>query len=246
MLSKQDVVTNFATNVERIRIAMDLSQSDMAVKLGLSLSGYKRIISGQTERLDLYVVYLLHEMTGKYMFELIEANDRISHVIPLIRQLSQCQLNFVESVIDFELQYQPPDEISDYISVLNLTGDLYDGMIYDSSAIEKVNASSYRRIFGDDLLCGIRVSSHHLAPVYNYGDIILIGSSPIRDGDTGVFIHKQTNRAYLRKLMQSCRQLVPLNGFGKTFDLDVHTDDIHQWIFYGRVLAKMRTHIANI
>lgn len=240
MLSRLDVINNFANNMELIRDSFGFSQSEMASKLDLSLSAYKRIISGQTEKLDLYVVYTLHELTGKYMFELISADDRVSSSIPKLRCLSDSQLTFINSIIDFELQFRPTSHGSDYISVLNLTGDMHDGMIYDTSSIEKVNAEPYVRIFGSDLSCGIRVSSHHLSPAYNYGDILLIGCRPIRDGDTGIFIHKQTHRAYIRRLSQACRKLVPVNGFGESFDLDVCSADMDNWIFYGRVLAKMR------
>lgn len=240
MLSKLDVIHNFATNLEIIRNSLSLSQSEMADKLYMSLSGYKRIIGEQTEKIDLYVVYVLHEMTGKYFFEIINAHDRVSHIVPKLRKLSDSQLAFVNSIIDFEIAFKPHSELNDYITVLNLSGDMYDGMVYDSSATEKVNAAPYRKLFGSDLTCGIRISSHHLSPVYNYGDIVLIGCRPIRDGDVGIFIHKETNRAYIRKFDRSTKSLEPLNCFGESFSLDVCSADMDDWIFYGRVLAKMR------
>lgn len=240
MLSKLDVIHNFATNLEIIRTSLGFSQSEMAEKLCMSLSAYKRIIGEQTEKIDLYVVYLLHELTDKYFFELIDCQDRVSHVVPKLRKLSDSQLSFVNSIIDFEIAFQPHSERTDYITVLNLSGDMYDGMIYDSSSTEKVNAAAYRKLFGNDLTCGIRISSHHLSPVYNYGDIILVGCRPIRDGDVGIFIHKETNRAYIRKLNRSTNSLEPLNSFGESFSLDVCSADMNDWILYGRVLAKMR------
>ena len=93
-----------------------------------------------------------------------------------------------------------------------------DGMIFDSYNVEKLDVSNYRKAFGDALHIGIRITSNHLHPVYNKGDILLISRNPIRDGDTGIFINAQNKRAYIRKLHQKTPcELTPINNYGETF-----------------------------
>ena len=128
------------------------------------------------------------------------------------------------------------------ISVLIPTGNMTDGMILDSYNVEKLDVSNYRKAFGDALHIGIRITSNHLHPVYNKGDILLISRNPIRDGDTGIFINAQTKRAYIRKLHQTnpC-ELTPINNYGETFYVDSdNVDDMSKWIKFGHVLCKVR------
>ena len=120
--------------------------------------------------------------------------------------------------------------------------NMADGMIFDSYNVEKLDVSNYRKAFGDALHIGIRVTSNHMHPVYNKGDILLISRNPIRDGDTGIFINAQTKRAYIRKFHQTnpC-ELTPLNNYGETFYVDSdNVDDMSKWIKFGYVLCKVR------
>ena len=58
MLTKQELVKNFTLNVEKERLKLKLTQAQMAKKLDMSLSGYKKMISGVTTIIDLYTAYL--------------------------------------------------------------------------------------------------------------------------------------------------------------------------------------------
>lgn len=71
------------------------------------------------------------------------------------------------------------------------TGNFEDGMIWDSANIIKVNAAPYIQKFGTKLHCGVMVTSHHLQPVYQNGDILLISKRPPREGDTYIFINRR-------------------------------------------------------
>ncbi|MBQ0059090.1 MAG: DNA-binding protein, partial [Lachnospiraceae bacterium] len=105
-----------------------------------------------------------------------------------------------------------------------------------------VNIAGYRRKYGNEITCGIRVTSNHLHPVYLKNDILLISKRPIRDGDTGIFLNTETGCVYLRKFYQTspCR-LEPINGYGETFYVDSDSqEDMGKWIKFGYVLTKMR------
>lgn len=245
MLTKQEMVSNFILNVEKERIRQNLTQAQMAKKLDMSLSGYKKMVSGVTTKIDLYTAYLLYNMTGKWIFELIDDSPEDADIIRNLRKLSPRQKNFIKGIIDFEIAFsdshkEEPEE--DYITVFVPTGNMEDGMIYDSSNYFKMNASSYRRKFGNDLYCGIQVTSDHFHPVYNLGDILLICHKAIREGDTGLFFNRETGRAYIRKLQPSSTWILnPVNGQGEPITIDSHNkDDTAKWIRFGYILTKIR------
>ena len=47
-MTKKELAINFANNLEIERMNLDISQAEMADRLGLSLSTYKRIINNET------------------------------------------------------------------------------------------------------------------------------------------------------------------------------------------------------
>lgn len=241
---KEELIKTYAESIESERSRLGLTQSEMAQKLDMSLSNYKKIISGSSSNISLYVAHLMHELTGKWTFELCGEHSEELEIIQKIRSLSDSQRRFIDAVLDIEskMAVQCTDS-EDYISVFVPTGSMEDGMIYDSSNVIKVNAAEYRKRFGESLDYGIEITSSHLHPVYNTGDIVLVSRAPIRDGDTGIFYNKETGRMYVRKLLQTnpCT-LVPINGYGSTLTIDQRDPvDMARWFKVGRVLCKMRT-----
>lgn len=242
-MTKQQLSDNFAQNLECERIKLGLSQKEMADELEISLTAYKRILTGETTRIDLYVAYRLYELTGKFAFELLGIYEKKFKVAEKLHGLSDQQLLFVNAVIEFEKQFQVNNEdYEDYINVFVPTGNLEDGMIYDSSHMEKLNVSHYLKKFGDRIDYGIKITSNHLHPAYNKGDILLISKETIRDGDIGLFLNCEDGRAYIRKFHQTNpSKLEPINDYGKTFYVNQDSkEDMDKWKKFGKVLTKVR------
>lgn len=61
-MTKQELAKNFSLNVERERMRLGFTQAEMAKKLEMSLSGYKKMISGETTRIDSYTVLLMYQL----------------------------------------------------------------------------------------------------------------------------------------------------------------------------------------
>lgn len=246
-MKKQELNTKFVERLEQERLAAGLTQTEMARSLELSLSGYKKIISGETTKIDLYTAYRLGQVTGKSMAEFFEEpHSEMAHISKKLRQLSPLQYNFVSAVIEFEtafLMQSPPFRESDYVNLLIPTGNLQDGMIWDTTNLQKLNVSHYRRILGSRLHCAILVTTNHLRPAYNKNDILLISKSAPRDGDIGVFINKETHCCYLRRFWQLTPWVLePINDFGVTFQLDYNDpEEMDKWLVFGKVLTKMRS-----
>lgn len=242
-MTRFEINENFAENLEKERVRLLLSQKEMASKLELSLSAYKRIINLTTSKVDLLMLYKLYLLTGKTLYELLGVSDQLISLNKKLMSLSPQQMSFIESVVDFENAFkQNVENVEEYISVFIPTGNMQDGMIYDSSNVEKVNIAEYIAIYGNKINCGIKITSNHLHPVYNLGDILLISKRPIRDGDTGVFINKENGCAYIRKFHQTnpC-SLEPLNDYGETFYVNSKDKNgMDNWIKFGVVVAKLR------
>lgn len=246
-MTRDDMIKHFGDNLESERMKLGFSQTQMAEALDMSLSTYKRLLTGETAKIDFYTLYRLYQLTNTLGINLGDEQNPYMDVFYRLHQLSDSQFRMIRSMVDFELAFSeglaPDEKESDYITVLVPTGNMADGMVYDSCYTEKVNIAPYRKRYSDLIDIGIRITSNHLHPVYHRGDIILISQRIIRDGDIGIFLDKSTGLAYVRKFYQGnpCR-LEPINGYGKTFYVDGNdSSDMDRWIKFGYVVTKMRT-----
>lgn len=244
-MDKQKLLDNFIDSMERERTRLGFTQSQMAKELGISLSGYKKLIAGETNKVDLYLAYRLSEISGRYIIDLCGAEGPGLEIVKRLPDLTETQIRFAAGVIAFEADFRSQvasQEAEDYVTMMVPTGNFEDGMIWDSVNLEKVNVAKYRARYGVDIHCAIKITSNHMHPVYHMNDILLVSKQPPRDGDVGIFINKETGRAYLRKYYQTNPiRLVPVNDFGVEYTVDpMDEKDMNQWIKFGKVLAKIR------
>lgn len=248
-MTREQLIENFAESVERERIILGYSQAQMAQALDMSLSTYKRIINAETTKLDFYTFYQMYQLTGKFAFELCKYGDPLSDTVASMHRLSQPQLRTIRGFVDFEDHFarslNADQNSTDYTTLIIPSGCMHDGMIYDSCSLGKINIAPYRRRFHDKIDCAILITSSHLNPTYNVNDILLIDRSPIQDGDTGIFLHKETGLAYIRRFHRGhpCR-LEPIGSYGRTLYVDESkASETSKWIKFGRVLSKIRSDI---
>ncbi len=244
-MTQQELLSHFIENLEKERVRFHLTQAQMAEKLEMSTSNYKKLIAGQYRRPNLFLAQRLYELTGKLLFQFFDSSSPELDVIAKLSRLSVSQRNFVEGIIDFELEFaaeHPDDSPDDSLTVIIPTGNCEDGMIWDSANIRKINIAPYRKRYGSQVHIGVEITSNHLNPVYYMGDILLISRRPPRDGDTAIFLNKENGCAYLRRFVQQIpRILEPINGYGETFYIDPYDEaEMKKWIKYGIVLTKIR------
>lgn len=242
-ISRNQLAERFAKILEQERSRLELNQEQMAKKLDISVSGYKKIISGETKKVDLYLALKLSELSGRYLFDLFEIGTPETQVAQTIGELTEKQKSFLQAVAEFEHEFTIDHiDSEEFISVMEPCGDVQDGMVWDSVNLSKVNIGAYRKMLLQPIHCGLRMNNNHLHPAYVKGDILLIGKEPIRDGDVGIFVNRETGRAYIRKYRQTnpCR-LEPVNGYGEVFFVDSDDPiDVAKWIKFGKVITKMR------
>ena len=144
-MDRNTIIQNITTNLEKDRISKNYSQAAWAEIIGMSLSSYKRLISGASTKIDILTIFKIYELTGKTLLELAEQRNEVINTVLKLNYLSTQQLKFINYIIDFERNFLSSiskDEIDDYLSVMVPTGDMHDGMIYDSANVEKVNIKS--------------------------------------------------------------------------------------------------------
>lgn len=133
-MTKKELVSNFVLSMEQYRFEKNWTQAQMAEKLDLSVSGYKKIISGETKRIDMQVAYNLHILTGKLLSELCGDDSPELSIYRKIRLLTDEQREQLEQIIDSQLAvhteskpeegfvtlYVPTENINDNIMGIRL------------------------------------------------------------------------------------------------------------------------------
>lgn len=192
-MTQQKILLNFIDNIEKERVRLNLTQAQMAQKLDMSVSNYKKLIAAQYRLSEPFSGSAPVELTGKLLFEFFDFDSPKLNAISKFMKLSDTQCSFIEGIIDFELAFSASKEenTDDYLTVLIPTGNCEDGMIWDSANVRKVNIAPYRKRYGSQINAGVEVTSNHLTPVYHMGDILLISRRPPRDGDTTIFLNTE-------------------------------------------------------
>ena len=125
-MTKKELVSNFVLSMEQYRLENEWTQAQMAENLELSVSGYKKIISGETKRIDMLVAYNLHMLTGQLLSELCGDNSPELSIHQKIRKLTKEQRDHLEHMIDSQLAVQAKAEPEDdcvtlYVPTANIT-----------------------------------------------------------------------------------------------------------------------------
>lgn len=71
MLTKNEMLDNFAHNIEEERKSLDFTQVLFSKMLGVSVSTYKNIVSRKTNNLDVFLALRLSQLTHKSIPDLL-------------------------------------------------------------------------------------------------------------------------------------------------------------------------------
>ena len=104
---KKEMLDYFAVSIERERIRLGYTQTEFAKQLGISLSTYKNIVNRQTNSFNIVLVPRLHEITGKFLYELLGIHDQETRILAKFRKLTPRQKEYIESKIDLYIDNKP-------------------------------------------------------------------------------------------------------------------------------------------
>lgn len=66
----------FSELIEKERTKRDLSQKEMAKALNISLSSYRRIVSGESLSIPMEMIINVHRLTGMWLYQMLgESNE---------------------------------------------------------------------------------------------------------------------------------------------------------------------------
>lgn len=246
-MTREEISEQFALNIEKERMKLGFTQLQMSKALEMSLSSYKNMINGISTNIPIYVAHRVYHITGKFLFELCGEETPETFFLANYRKLPSHIQNALLTMSNIEVQLTSSSPSSliktkQTICLYIPTGNMTDGMLFDSNNIKPFTLQDNYSMLGNRLDCALQITSNHFHPVYHTGDILLICQQPPRDGDTGIFIHRPTRQIYIRKFCQTnpCR-LEPITDYGQTIYVDGQNDsDMSQWIKFGYVLTKYR------
>lgn len=98
-MNRIDFTRNFALNMEIERINMGLSQEEMAYRLDIAPSTYKRIVYGKTNKIDAYLTYKLYLISDKLTYEYVDYYDDLLHIISKIKYLDKKEQKLIDEII---------------------------------------------------------------------------------------------------------------------------------------------------
>lgn len=246
-MTRVQLYTNFARNIERERYRLGLTQQRMADSIGISLSKYKILITNPYEaNVDIYLAHQIQKLTGKTVRELCDDEIPEIDMIKYFRELPLHRQNAIRYIIELEHEL-PRDSATnakeeEYTTCYVVTGNMEDGMVLDSRDFGRVNIAEYKKNCSERIDCAAKITSNHLHPVYMKDDILLISKRAPRDGDIGIFVKKDSRQLFIREFKQTnpC-ELRPINEFGEIIYVDSNNpEDMDKWIKFGTVITTMR------
>lgn len=241
--TRLEVKEGFIRNLIKVRNDLNFTQSEMAKRLDMKVDAYRKLERGDVDRIDFYTAINVYFMTGQLGYAQSGFQIPYGSMMMQFNELSELQKNYISAMVDFEYQFvKKVHRSEDYITVYVPMGNMEDGMIYDSANVFKFNISKYRELFGDKIKSGLKVTSNHLQPVYNDGDILLISSEPPKHGDICIYIDRDTDKVYIRKYYpETPTRLESITGFGDDILIDYRNEEeARRWLKYGKILTKIR------
>ena len=225
----------------------NLSIKQLASKANVPEDTIKNIVYNRVSDIKLSTVIKMANAMNCSIDELIGRNcfsDEESKLIKLLRSLSTSSKNFILSMAELEQAITVENEDEELVTLFQPTGNMEDGMIYDSSNFMKINVSGYIQKYGRDKInCALFINSDSFNPTYNHGDILLICNKILHHGDTGIFIRQDTGQLFIRKYIESSPiRLEPITNYGTTISIDKNSiEDMNRWIKFGYVVTKYRS-----
>lgn len=104
MLTDYEMLDNLRNNIELERKKKGYTQQEMADRIGMSLSSYRRMVAGEMNLNASIVIKNLYYETGLCLHELMEVHDPYLDVLKKIRSLDSEQIKFIDYIINRELK----------------------------------------------------------------------------------------------------------------------------------------------
>ncbi|MCM1157632.1 MAG: helix-turn-helix transcriptional regulator [Bacteroidales bacterium] len=194
-----------------------LTLNALSLKADLSEDTLRSIIYGKSQDIKLSTMVKIADVLHCSLDELAGFSPYSEKELDIIHRLhllpDRC-LRTIEFILMLEEEtiLQHSARGVDKIPIYLPTGNMKDGMFYDSSNIELLDISDYplplRRITD----WGIKIVSRHYEPVYYPNDILLLSQKRFPEFNDTILYVDYSGKLYLRKYAKT--GLEPVNGIG--------------------------------
>ena len=103
-MTKLQATELFGLNAEKVRLKHNVSQERFAESIDMSLSMYKRIITGQRQVDAAFALLRLCALYDVHIFELFELDDEIYRMAANINKLDADQREYIDYIICREMK----------------------------------------------------------------------------------------------------------------------------------------------
>lgn len=212
-----------------------ISLSYLSAKADISEDTLRSIIYGKSQDIKLSSILKiahvldcsLDSLIGRSVYSIQEEN-----MIKQLRTLSEHSRKTVQVLIDLEEKTTLHNSTTgtDTTSIFLLTGNMKDGIFYDSSRFETLDITDYPTELKKRIAFGIKLNTSHFEPVYFLNDVLLFSQHNAPERNDVVLCVNDAGRLFLRKLTPF--GLVPINGFGKK----IPANEMNDYTIMGVVL----------
>lgn len=173
----------------------------------------------------------LDNLIGRSLYSKEEQNmiDRICCLPPHSRNMILFMLDLEENSI-LKKSISGQETIQVYIP----TGNIKEGMLYDSGLFESLDISDYPVFLKQNTDLGIKIASKNYEPIYYPNDILLLSHKQTPQYNDIVLYIDDIGRLYIRKYTEN--YLLSINGFGR----NISTKDIQHYTPLGVVLRVVK------
>lgn len=200
-----------------------LTLNALSAKADLSEDTLRSIIYGKSQDIKLSTIIKIADVFQCSIDDLIGRQFYTKEertIITQMRHLSERSKQSVQFILDFEekTSLSSSSNGKDIIKVFLPTGNMKDGMFYDSSATENLDISEYPNALKENIAFALKIVSNHFEPIYYPNDILLFSRKHLPEYGDITFYIDNDQKIYIRKYTE--RGLEPINNFGETIPLD--------------------------
>lgn len=236
-MDKQELRNVFILNMERERQKLGYTQAEFAEELDMSMSGYKKMIGGETSSVSLYTAYQVERISGVPIVRLLGMENADRALVDQYQSLSERQKRYMRMLLDLEVRQHPKGEEEAFCTLLCPVGPMEDGMEFDGFRKEQIHVGEQGTWYGNRLLFAMQITGHYFSPAYLEGDVLLVGNDrEPRPGEAGLFLHE--GKVYIRRLMKTNPLVLePVAARGR--EIVVEGEEQKNWYKIGYVLRKL-------
>lgn len=195
-----------------------LTLNALSIQADLSEDTLRSIIYGKSQDIKLSTIIKIADV-----FE-CSIDDMIGHpvyseeersTISRMRRLCEHSKRSVQFILDFEEKttLYKSTQRKDIINVYLPTGNMKDGMFFDSFATEELDISEYPDAIKENTDFALKIVTNHFEPVYYLNDILLFSRKHLPEYGDIIFYLDDEQRIYIRKYTE--KGLEPINNFGE-------------------------------